>query len=118
MARVRAQDCVRGARIRLHPDFSALKGLDWDEGAEFADLILPGPVSKHVGTLFGHMYQWQLARAPGNNHTIIVDTGGLSPSTLGVPVSSFGAIVDHAPEDFDVILLNAYPDVTQALHGG
>ena len=101
----------------LHPDFSALKGLDWIEAPNSRDLDgkIAGAwaaLSKHVGTLFGHMYQWQLAKDAGNTHTIIVDTGGLSPSTLGVPVSSFGAIVDHAPEDFDVILLNAYPDVT------
>lgn len=101
----------------LHPDFSALKGLDWIEAPNSRDLDgkIAGAwaaLSKHVGTLFGHMYQWQLAKDAGNNYTIIVDTGGLSPSTLGVPVSSFGAIVDHAPEDFDVILLNAYPGVT------
>ena len=98
----------------LHPDFSLLHGLDWIDAPMSRDLDgkIAGAwaaLSHHVGELFGHMYQWQLAKDACNNATLIVDSDGLSPARLSVPVSSFGAIVDHAPKDFDVILLNTYP---------
>ena len=100
----------------LHPDFSLLKGLDWIEAPNSRDLDGKiagawGALSNHVGTLFGHMYQWQLAKDSMNKATIIVDSDGLAPTKLGVPVSSFGAIIDNAPAEYDIILLNTYPDV-------
>ena len=100
----------------LHPDFSLLKGLDWIEAPNSRDLDgkIAGAwaaLSNHVGTLFGHMYQWQLAKDSMNKATIIVDSDGLAPTKLAVPVSSFGAIIDNAPADYDIILLNTYPDV-------
>ena len=103
----------------LHPDFTLLKGLDWIEAPNSRDLDgkIAGawaPLERHVGLLFGHFYQWQLAKDAGNEATIIVDTDGLDPVKLAVPVTSFGAIVDHAPTDFDVILLNAYSNSTGA----
>lgn len=99
----------------LHPDFSLLNGLEWIDAPLSRDLDgkIAGAwaaLSHHVGTLFGHMYQWQLAKDSRNNATLIVDTDGLNPARLSVPVSSFGAIADHAPANFDVILLNNYPE--------
>ena len=100
----------------LHPDFSLLKGLDWIEAPNSRDLDgkIAGAwaaLSNHVGTLFGHMYQWQLAKDSMNKATIIVGSDGLAPTKLAVPVSSFGAIIDNAPAEYDIILLNTYPDV-------
>ena len=103
----------------LHPDFTLLKGLDWIEAPNSRDLDgkIAGawaPLERHVGLLFGHFYQWQLAKDAGNKATIIIDNNGLDPVKLAVPVTSLGAIVDHAPTDFDVILLNAYSNSTGA----
>lgn len=66
------------------------------------------PLAHHVGEVFSHFYQWQLAKDAGNNATIIVSADGLNPVNLAVPVSSFGAIVDHAPKSYDIILLDSY----------
>jgi len=101
----------------LHPDFTLLKGLDWIEAPNSRDLDgkIAGawaPLERHVGSLFGHLYQWQLAKDAGNKATIVVDSDGLDPVKLAVPVTSFGAIIDHAPADFDIILLNAYSNST------
>ena len=68
----------------MHPDFSLLKGLDWIEAPNSRDLDGKiagawGALSNHVGTLFGHMYQWQLAKDSMNKATIIVDSDGLAP---------------------------------------
>jgi hypothetical protein len=86
----------------LHPDFTLLKGLDWIEAPNSRDLD---------GKIAG---AWAPLERAGNEATIIVDTDGLDPVKLAVPVTSFGAIVDHAPTDFDVILLNAYSNSTGA----
>jgi hypothetical protein len=101
----------------LSPDLTLLSGLDWLEAANMRDIDgkINGawaPLAHHVGEVFSHFYQWQLAKDAGNNATIIVSADGLNPLYLAVPVSSFGAIVDHAPKSYDIILLDSYAHAT------
>ena len=60
----------------------------------------------HVGCLFAHLAQWQLAADSGNKHTFIFESDGFLPGLLAVPVAALGDIQHQAPEDYDIVFLH------------
>jgi hypothetical protein len=96
----------------LEPDFNLIANLPWikslaarnDEGR-----IAPpwdGQLTHHVGCLFAHMAQWQLAKDAGNEHTYLLESDGLNPSLLAIPVGSLGSVARNAPRDYDIVIVN------------
>ena len=93
------------------PDFKLLDGMEWIQSINSRDPKgrLNGPwvsLSHHVGCLYAHMYQWQLAADNKNKHTYVLESDGLNPALLAVPVESLGTIVQHAPKDYDLLIIN------------
>ena len=96
----------------LEPDFNLIANLPWikslaarnDEGR----LAPPwdGQLTHHVGCLFAHMAQWQLAKDAGNEHTYLLESDGLNPSLLSIPVGSLGSVARNAPRDYDIVIIN------------
>ena len=46
-----------------------------------------------MGCLFAHMLNWQLAADNGNKHTYVMESDGLDPALLAVPVGALGRAV-------------------------
>ena len=67
------------------------------------------PMSHHIGCLYAHMYDWQMAQDAGYKTTILFESDAVDPSLLGVPLSAIQSIVNEAPKDFDLIFLTKRP---------
>ena len=52
------------------------------------------------------MAQWQLAKDAGNEHTYLLESDGLNPSLLSIPVGSLGSVARNAPRDYDIVIIN------------
>ena len=91
----------------LKPDFTLLDKLEWIKSINSRDkegrLKAPwnGQLAHHVGCLFAHMTHWQLSKDNGFEHTYLIESDGLNPSLLAVPVEAIGSVVHHAPKDYD-----------------
>lgn len=96
----------------LKPDFTLLDNLPWIKSINSRDrngkLKAPwnGLLSRHVGSLFTHINHWQLSKDNGHNHTYLVESDGLNPSLLAIPVGAIGSVVHNAPKDYDIIIVN------------
>ena len=65
------------------------------------------PLSHHIGCLFAHMHDWQMSFDARYEHTIIFEADAIDPSLLGMELSGIQSVVDHAPEEYDLIFLTA-----------
>lgn len=96
----------------LAPDFTLLDNLPWIKSINSRDengrLRAPwnGQLARHVGCLFAHMTHWQLSKDNGLEHTYLVESDGLNPLLLSVPVEAVGSVAHHAPKDYDVVVIN------------
>ena len=96
----------------LKPDFNLIANLPWIKSLAARDdegRIAPpwdGQLTHHVGCLFAHMAQWQLAKDAGNEHTYLLESDGLNPSLLSIPVGSLGSVARNAPRDYDIVIIN------------
>jgi len=57
----------------------------------------------HVGCLFGHLFQYQLAHDAGDEHAWMLESDAWDPSVLGLPFIDMQNLVEEAPEDYDII---------------
>ena len=65
------------------------------------------PLSHHIGCLFAHMHDWQMSFDARYENTVIFEADAIDPSLLGMELSGVQTVVDHAPEDYDLIFLTA-----------
>jgi hypothetical protein len=65
------------------------------------------PLSHHIGCLFAHMHDWQMSFDARYENTVIFEADATDPSLLGMELSGVQTVVDHAPEDYDLIFLTA-----------
>ena len=52
------------------------------------------------------MAQWQLAADEGLSDAYLLESDGLDPSLLSVPVGALGAVAQNAPSDYDIVIIN------------
>lgn len=64
----------------------------------------------HVGCLFGHLFQYQLAHDAGDEHAWMLESDAWDPSVLGVPFIDMQNLVEEAPEDYDIIFTDKPKD--------
>ena len=69
-------------------------------------------IQHHIGCLYAHMLQWQLAADNGNKDTFVFEADGLETSNLmHVSLSSLGDVQHNAPEDYDIIFFTHRPGI-------
>ena len=52
------------------------------------------------------MTHWQLSKDNGFEHSYLIETDGLNPSLIAIPVGALGSVVHNAPKDYDLLLVN------------
>ena len=100
----------------LKPDFNLIANLPWinvlatreETTGRLAKDWRDNPrLAHHVGCLFAHMAQWQLAADEGLQiATYLLESDGLNPSLLSIPVGSLGSVARNAPRDYDIVIIN------------
>lgn len=60
----------------------------------------------HIGCLFAHLFQYQLAYDSGYPNTFMLESDAWDPALQGLPFSSYDALVRAAPKDYDVIFID------------
>jgi len=97
------------------PDFHLVEDLPWinvlatreeKTGRLAKDWRDTPRLAHHVGCLFAHMAQWQLAADEGLSDAYLLESDGLDPSLLSVPVGALGAVAQNAPSDYDIVIIN------------
>ena len=97
------------------PDFHLVEDLPWinvlatreEKTGRLAKDWRDNPrLAHHVGCLFAHMAQWQLAADEGLSDAYLLESDGLDPSLLSVPVGALGAVAQNAPSDYDIVIIN------------
>ena len=60
----------------------------------------------HIGCLFAHMFQYQLAYDSGYENTFMLESDAWDSSLQALPFSAYDSLVRNAPSDYDVIFLD------------
>jgi len=60
----------------------------------------------HIGCLFAHMFQFQLAYDSGYKHTFMLESDAWDPSLIALPFSAYDTLVENAPQDYDIIFID------------
>ena len=60
----------------------------------------------HIGCLFAHMFQFQLAYDSGYKDTYMLESDAWDPSLLALPFSAYDTLVENAPQDYDIIFID------------
>ena len=66
----------------------------------------------HIGCLFGHMFQWQLAADANDKQAFMLESDAFDPSIVGMPFKDMQALADNAPKEYDIIFFDQPKDVT------
>lgn len=102
------------------PKGTQLSALPWisfytsrDKSGHFADKFAEERnLQTHIGCLFGHMFQWQLASDAGDEEAFMFESDASNQYMIGLPVKSMVSLVDHAPKGYDIIFFDEPKMVT------
>ena len=66
----------------------------------------------HIGCLFGHMFQWQLAADANDKHAFMLESDAFDRSIVGMPFKDMQTLADNAPKEYDIIFFDQPRDMT------
>lgn len=117
------EDTVRFAFksiMKQKPKATQLSALPWlsfytsrDKDGQFNDKFAKERnLFTHIGCLFGHMFQWQLAADAGDDHAFMLESDAFAKTSIAFPFRDMGGLVKNAPKEYDIIFLDAPKDMT------
>jgi len=117
------EDTVRFAfkNVMKHkPKATQLSALPWlsfytsrDKDGQFNDKFAKERnLFTHIGCLFGHMFQWQLASDAGDDHAFMLESDAFAKTSVAFPFRDMEGLVKNAPKEYDIIFLDAPKDIT------
>ena len=106
--------------MKQKPKATQLSALPWlsfytsrDKDGQFNDKFAKERnLFTHIGCLFGHMFQWQLAADAGDDHAFMLESDAFAKTSIAFPFRDMGGLVKNAPKEYDIIFLDAPKDMT------
>ena len=101
------------------PKGTQLTSLPWisfytsrDQKGHFADKFAQERnLQTHIGCLFGHMFQWQLAADAGDDNAFMFEADAFNKFSVGLPFKDMQVLADNAPKGYDVIFFDMPRDM-------
>jgi hypothetical protein len=106
--------------MKNKPSGTQLSALPWlsfytsrDKMGHFSDKFAKERnLYTHIGCLFGHLFQWQLAADTEDKHAFMLESDAFDPTIVGMPFKDMQTLVHNAPKDYDVIFFDQPREMT------